>query len=160
MERQNHSFIHSWHRVINEFHKDKIGKNWQGWMYDAKDIADEVPRSSNLFGLERKGELPKIHQQCSHSLPEPVIDNHLSCCLGVECRKCEMLMALDKAAMEPEQIDEIKAWTCIAHILTEKGKREFIDTSEGYILTTDDKMYWETVYSHLMLPPATAAEGE
>jgi hypothetical protein len=60
-----------------------------------------------------------------------------------------MLHALEKAQLTPEQIDQAKAWTCVAHILSECGPGRYIDTSEGFILTTDDRMYWDGVYANL-----------
>lgn len=148
MNRLDHDVSHKWHVALNE--ANFVGdKDFRHWMYDAKQLADEVPRLVYLFALERQDKLPKLHRQCSHSSTEEVFDNHLTCCLGVECRKCEHLAALDKANLTPEQIDECKAWTCAAHILTEQGTQPHIDTSEGFILTTDDRMYWDRVYSSL-----------
>lgn len=72
-----------WHTEINRSREGASGKNYTPWVYDAQVMANEVPRLTALFRMERLGDLPKIHRQCSHSEPEPVIDNHLSCCLGV-----------------------------------------------------------------------------
>lgn len=143
MNRPNHTMLHQWHVAINAANQDPP---FRRWMYDAKAIADEVPRLVRLLALERTGSLPKLHQQCSHSTPETITDNHLTCCLGVECRSCEALQALDKAQLPPEQIDTAKAWTCVAHILREGGD---VDTTEGYVLTTDDRMYWDRLYQSL-----------
>lgn len=151
MNRPDHDLLSRWHVALNAHNfpdRKGIGFEHKGWMYDAKHMADEIPRLSHLFGMERRGELPTLHRQCSRSPLEPVIDNHLTCCLGVECRKCEALMALEGSHLKPEEIDECKAWTCAAHILNEKGKR-MIDDSEGYVLTTDDRMYWQNVYNSL-----------
>jgi len=151
MNRPDSKIIQEWHVSINQFH---YGENFkkinehQNWMYDAKNIADEVPRLTMLFKAERLRELPKIHQQCSHSEPKPVIDNHLSCCLGVKCKECPFLLALEGTNVSREQVDEIKAWTCVSHILNEKSKR-MIDDTEGYVVTEDDKMYWQNVYESL-----------
>lgn len=102
------------------------------------------------FEKERTGQMPQQHRQCSHSSSESIPDNHLTCCLGVECRTCEHLKAVEKANLPPEQIDAIKAWTCATHILHECGKRPYPpDTSEGYIKTTGDQMFWDRVYSSL-----------
>lgn len=153
MDRPKDEIQHEWHVAINQYHYGenfvKINKP-QSWMYDAKNIADEVPRLSHLFRNERLGKLPKVHRQCSQSKPEEVIDNHLSCCLGVKCKECPYLLALEATNVSRERVDEIKAWTCVTHILTEKAKNpNSIDTSEGFILTTDDKMFWENLYSSL-----------
>jgi hypothetical protein len=135
---------HAWHVALNRFNQKS--KTMHHWMYEAKRLAQEANRLPILFKKEREGDLPTIHKQCSLSASEKVIDNHLTCCLGVECRKCEHLMAIDLAEMPPEQKDEAKAWTCCSHILHECGKPGIIDTSEGYVLTVDDRMFWNNVY--------------
>lgn len=151
MNRPDHNVINEWHVAINQYHYGegfkRINEN-QSWMYDAKNIADEVPRLTMLFKSEREGTLPQIHQQCSRSEPEKIVDNHLSCCLGVKCKECPFLLALEGTNVSRENVDEIKAWTCVTHILSEKGKR-MIDDTEGYVLTEDDKMYWQNVYESL-----------
>jgi len=149
MNHPDRDMLHKWHVAINNFTFEGMNMSSQHpWMYDAKNLINEIPRIAYWFGQERKGELPKIHRQCSHSESEPIIDNHLSCCLGMKCKECPFLLALEKADVTPEQLDEMKAWTCAAHILNEKGKR-LVDDTEGYILTVDDKMYWEQVYESL-----------
>lgn len=148
MPRSNdHDVNQEWHVAINQ-HADnqrKAGKDDYHWLYDAKTAAQEVPRLALLFDHERNGKLKKVHRQCSHSKLQEVVDNHLTCCLGVECRKCEHLLDLEKAKLTPDQIDWIKAWTCMGHILSNGGDH----AGEGFILTTDDRMYWDTVYDHL-----------
>ena len=115
-------------------------------MYAAKDLADEVPRMVMILGQERRGELSSTHRQCSMSADVPVEDNHLTCCLGTECRKCPELLSLENAELSPEQIDAAKAWTCAAHIVSQP---HFVDTSEGFLLSVDDRMYWENTYTNL-----------
>ena len=115
-------------------------------MYEAKSIADEIPRLAMLFKLERRNELPMVHQQCSQSQPEPVKENHLQCCLGVKCKECPALMALEQMPdSTAEQIDAAKAYTCVAHIAGEGGDR----AREGYILTVNDRMFWDRVYNNM-----------
>jgi hypothetical protein len=76
------------------------------------------------------------------------MENHLSCCLGVKCRECPELQALDAIEGTPEQIDEAKAWTCVAHIAFSGGDV----MREGYLLTVDDRMYWSRLYENLSQP--------
>ncbi len=146
---ETHRIDHEWHVAINR-HSDSTrdaGKPWESmrFMYEAKKAHGEARRLPLLFAMERKGELARTHRQCSMQPPVPVEDNHLTCCLGVECRKCEHLSALDSAKLTPEQIDEAKSWTCIAHIISKGG-----DTAnEGYILTTDDRMFWDRTYESM-----------
>jgi hypothetical protein len=145
MDRLDNRFSHEWHVAINRYHDGKHGDDRSGFMYEAKTCADEVPRMALLFQMQRLDKLPKIHRQCSLSTPEPIIDQKLTCCLGTECAKCPMLLALDLANLPPDQTDLAKAWTCAAHIISSGG-----DTMrEGYILTTDDRMYWDNVYQSL-----------
>lgn len=139
---------HAWHVAINR-HSDalrKEGKDWPRFMYEAKKMASEIPRMALLFKCEREGALPETHQQCSHQQPVSVKDNHLSCCLGVECRKCPHLLALDKLeGGDAAEIDFAKAWTCAAHIVSSGG-----DTAnEGYLLSVDDRMFWDNAYASL-----------
>ena len=152
MDKFDHRAWHEWHVAINTFatpkmaHKAPTGKSdWPRFMYEAKTMAAEVPRMVLILRQERVGALDAMHKQCSMSPTVPVQDNHLTCCLGVECRKCPELLALDKAAMKPEEIDVAKAWTCAAHIVSKGG-----DTmGEGYLLTVGDRMFWDNVYSNL-----------
>ena len=148
MERPDHNFIHEWHVAINKFNDGKSGTDeWCRWMYEAKNMADEVPRLTTLFALARTGKLRKIHVQCRCCAPEQqhVEDNHLTCCLGVDCRSCPQLLAIDRATLADEQKDAAKAWTCAAHIASQGGD----PAGEGYVLTKDDRMYWDRVYSNL-----------
>jgi hypothetical protein len=149
MDRLDSKTAHAWHVAINQFNWPKLGKEWAGFMYDAKDLADEVARMALLFQQERTNGLRTIHQQCSRSEPVKLKENFLSCCLGKRCSQCPFLQALEVAELPAEEIDKAKAWTCAAHILMEKGKQQFLDTSEGYILTEDDKLYWSNVYASL-----------
>lgn len=149
-ERPDNQFLHEWHVQINRHQDaDPLGE-WKPWMYMAKDLADEVPRMALLHGMERRGELAKTHVQCHNAAcdntPQAVPDNHLKCALGVECRKCPHLLALN--TLPPEQADTAKAWTCAAHILAEtKGQGD--GSGEGWLVTVDDRMYWERVYQNL-----------
>ena len=115
-------------------------------MYEAMSAHDEVRRLTRLFEMERKGELPVTHKQCSHSDAELVPDNHLTCCLGVKCRECSELQSLEAMQnVEPGDIDAAKAWTCVAHIVMSGGDQ----AREGYVLRVDDRMYWDRVYANL-----------
>ena len=140
---------HEWHVALNQYNAPAKDKDFQHWMYEAKSAANEVPRLTLLFRAEREGTLRKVHRQCSYSEPEPVVDNKLTCCLGTVCRECPHLLALDQAKVPAEQIDEIRAWTCVGHILQTKGLGGHIDTSEGFVLTEDDRMFWQKTYASM-----------
>lgn len=148
---------HQWHVAINRFMNGKGGtEEWRKsrFMYEAKNAWGESKRLALLFRLEREGKLAKTHQQCSHSSPEPVPENHLSCCLGKKCVECAYLLALDVAEITPEQRDEAKAWTCVTHIIASGGDQAM----EGYLLTVDDRMFWDRVYSNMAAEPPGAEE--
>jgi len=147
MERLQYPMSHEWHVAINLHHDGKAGTaDWKCWMYEAKAMADEVPRMALLLGKERRGELTTTHKQCSMTPAMPVPDNHLKCCLGVKCAECPELLALDKMErVTPEEIDLAKAWTCAAHVVSEGGDM----ANEGYLLDVSDRMFWDNVHESL-----------
>jgi hypothetical protein len=137
----------NWHRAINQFNQNSKDGDWRHWMYEAKTMADEIPRMAQLFKMEREDSLPKTHQQCSHSQTQDVPENHLTCCRGVKCKECPELQALNIIEnATPEEIDLVKAWTCAAHIVGDGGDV----MREGYILRVDDRMFWDNIYGNLM----------
>lgn len=150
-DRLEHGFDHRWHVAINRFHAPNGIEGprrtvHESWMYEAKEMADEVPRLALLFGMEREGRLARHHHQCSRDHEgQPVGGNHLTCCLGVHCRECPFLVALDAAQMSDQERDLAKAWTCATHIVSNGGD----PAKEGYILTVDDRMFWDNVYTSL-----------
>lgn len=150
MDRLKYPLSHEWHVAVNRHSDDwrTSGKAWgeMRFMYEAKKIADEVPRMVILFKQERENGLPQMHKQCSMQAAVPVKDNHLSCCLGVKARECPHLLALEKIERcMPDDLDTAKAWTCAAHIVSQGGDR----MNEGYMLRVDDRMYWDNVHASL-----------
>lgn len=153
--RPGHRLLHDWHVEINRYHSEECqkvpmeerNKVWDGmrFMYTAKDAADELPRLKMLFGQERQNRLTKIHRQCSHCAPVPVEDNHLFCCLGVKCKECPMLQAIEKMDRPDHEKDYAKAMTCVTHIVSNGGD----PAGEGYVMTVDDRMFWNNVYDSL-----------
>ena len=148
MLRLKYPFGHEWHVAINK-HADELrasGGEHPSFMYEAKRVADEVPRMIALFKSERLGDLPKQHQQCSRSKPVPIEDNALTCCLGVQCKECPSLLALENIERTTEDdINTAKAWTCATHIVSKGG--DFM--GEGYLLTKSDRMFWDNVHKSL-----------
>ena len=150
VKRLTYPLEQEWHCAINRHHKvqRQAGKDWgeASFMYEAKRMADEVPRMVVLFKQERDSALPQVHQQCSAQAPVSVKGNHLSCCLGVKARECPHLLALDKIERcTPDDVDTAKAWTCAAHIVSQGGDL----MGEGYMLRVDDRMFWDSVYASL-----------
>ena len=148
MERPDHDFRHAWHVAINRFNDARTdrGDDWCHFLYAAKDAADEVPRLAMLFKMERDKKLPAVLKRCSLSKPEPIPENHLTCCLGTKCAECKYLAAIEGAEITDEQKDTAKAWTCVTHAI---GKGRNVDTSEGVVMTVGDRMYWNGVYESL-----------
>ena len=157
MKRLEYPFNHEWHVAINR-HSDKQradNKDWPKFMYEAKSAADEVPRMTMLFKLEREEILPSVHIQCSKQEAIPIKNNCLTCCLGVKTRECEHLLALEKIQRcQPEDIDIAKAWTCATHIISKGGDM----ANEGYLMTKSDRMYWDNVYESLSQSDANTNE--
>lgn len=141
--------LNNWHIAINIYNKPFGIGNSKAWMYKAKKIASAIPCMTHYFMQERTNTLPKIHQQCSHSKPQEVINNHLTCALGKKCKNCQDLLALEKAELSPEKVDEAKAWTCCLHMIWEEAQGKNFDDSEGFIITVDDHMFWDSVYENL-----------
>lgn len=150
MERLQYTLSHEWHVAVNR-HSDEWRNDDKKWgemrfMYEAKSMADEVPRMVMLFRQERENALPQTHQQCSMQAPAPVKDNHLTCCKGVKTRECPHLLALEKIERcTPADVDTAKAWTCAAHIASGGGDM----MGEGYLLSVDDRMFWDNVHASL-----------
>ena len=116
-----------WHSALNG---QGIRNQAPHWMYTAKMVADEVPRMILMFEQERKG-LPTHYKMCGHD-PRPATplpDNHLTCALGAQCRKCPFLARIEaQANMTNEAKDEAKAWTCATHILLESKTDQYFET--------------------------------
>lgn len=176
---------HAWHVAINcaaipfgvPLAPHGTMADGKHFMYTAKTAAFEVPRLALLFARERRGELSKVHHQCSHDIAgTPIKSNHLTCCLGVVCAKCPFLAAIDAMPerfvgwnrdahgnattqvterVPDEERDVIKAWTCATHIIARGGD----PANEGFVLTVDDQMYWDNLHQSLaegsmyQLPP-------
>lgn len=114
-------------------------------MYEARTMADEVPRLTALFAKQRLGSLPQSHHQCSMQQPQ-AITNVLTCCLGVKTLECKELLALEKMIrVDPSDIDAAKAWTCVGHIASRGGDV----MNEGYVTSTSDRMFWDRTYQNM-----------
>ena len=129
---------HAWHVACNA-ESDRLHAatppgqphEWARLMHTARKVSDEVPRMVLLFQYERERGMPDSYKMCGHD-PRPatkLVDNHLRCALGQECRKCPHLAAIDRSAMTPEAKDEAKAWTCATH----------------FLLNSDEDVYFETI---------------
>lgn len=165
---------HLFHVWINQRQDERrnAGESWEHDLYEWKDALQELRRLPQWLRRARTGMLPTLHQQCSHSAPEPITDNRLTCAPGVDVVACPILKSL-YASFEDQRTDgapytgephypdltaddgdEIAARVCTWHIFTEQFRRilsgqGFIDTSEGYVQDEGDRMYWRNVYDSL-----------
>lgn len=122
-------------------------------------MLNELPRLAFWIRRARTGELPAVHQQCSHCKPEHIHENALLCAKGVNVNECPILASLRKSVKErhvsDEDADKLCGLTCAWHILaTSLGVEEDkswhgIDTSEGYVQDASDRMFWSNLYESL-----------
>src|SRR5690606_38368049 len=121
---------HAWHVGINRFSdaERKAGRDCPHWLYDAKGAAQETFRLMYLWLRER--------QQ----------DTDVICALGVRCRDCPILQNIEQAlneerardfrTIEDSDIDMVKTFTCINHMLQDDRRISF---GEGCLHTRDDR---------------------
>lgn len=131
-------------------------------LYNFKSAMQTIPWLTRVIGMERKRALPLIHQQCSHSPPEPIKEEFLTCSFGKKLRECPILQRLRESvfeqqkrhayyrSIEDERVDELQAMTCVWHMLM--GHDGFVDWNEGAVQTVSDRMFWDRVYQHLSTP--------
>ena len=160
---------HVWHVWINQEASrpptatrlpdwiDPSGKN----LYGFKSMLGLMEYLPKRIGDERRKALPTVHQQCSHSVPEPLADNHLQCWLGQKLGECPILKRLDGTFAEfrakpyyreitDEQVDGVKAATCAWHLYT---SGQFVDWNEGAVQDSSDRKFWGRVYDNLSCDP-------
>lgn len=151
MERSSHP----WHVGINRFQDAEraAGREWQSWLYSAKDAAHEAGRLMILWRRDREQ------------------DTGLQCVLGQACRTCPMLNTIEAAMVESRtpregsilpgydvwdtDIDMAKTWTCITHVLRTPSVTY---TGEGLLHTAADREHAEAESRHLA-NMATLATG-
>lgn len=158
MDGNSHCIDHPWHVAINAQVEEerRSGRGWPRFMYDAKHAAQELPRLALLFKKEREGTLAKTFRKCACcSEQKHIEENFLTCCKGVKTKECAFLIGLAKAEIPEEQKDWIKAWTCMAHILSDGGDM----AGEGFITTVDDRMFWDGVHESLTQSFGGESEG-
>lgn len=112
------------------------------------------------IGDNRLKSLPLVHQQCSHSEPDPLEENYHVCYRGEKLAECPILKRLrDTFAKEmersayyreitDEQIDEVAAQVCVWHLLMGSGNM-YVDWNEGAFQSVSDRMFWSRVYDNL-----------
>jgi len=163
-----HNADHIYHCWINKRQEGKQS-DWEHSLYEFKDMLQFLQYGHKQIAEAFTGELPTTHKQCSRCESEPIKDNTLTCCLGKNVTTCDILVSL-KSTVESERdrvapysgeksysnvTDEymyrLMARTCAWHIYKtscdiKDGHNFKVDTSEGYLLTKGDRMFWDNVY--------------
>lgn len=161
--KQQRNFDHQMHVNINHRQEAirKSGGEWEHWPYEAKGLSREIRYLTKLFAKERTGQLPDKMKYCSMSPTEAVPENTLLCCLGIEPKKCPILLDTfkDMDSFPPEMTDAAKANVCVTHILTNSAKGGFIDTSEGYVTDATERAFWQRTYEYMAMPGPDEGDG-
>lgn len=159
--------FHIWINKRQEERRQSKGP-WEADLYEWMHAEREMRRLPVWLKRARSGALPTAHQQCSHSAPEAIEENHLVCALGQDVTTCPILASLytsfeqDLAREEalhqrngmakrlhPDDADVLAARVCCWHIFMEKQRHPHIDTSEGYVQDESDRRFWGNVYRSL-----------
>jgi hypothetical protein len=169
----NHKADHVFHGWINSesgFHDEEpkespINPHEEG-LYSFKSAMNTLAWLPQKIGAERMRALPLVHQQCSHSAPEPLRENYLTCAFGVKLRECPILARLGMtfdaernktgsdgqpsyyADIPDTEIDKAKAMVCVWHMLMGQHKG-YVDWNEGAVQDVSDRRFWDQVYSNL-----------
>ena len=160
---------HIWHVWMNKYSTEQ--SKWPHSLYEFKSLLEFLQWGWKRLEQAFTANLPTEHQQCSLSPVEPIKENILKCCLGAECVKCDILLGL-KATFDDErnrtrgvlgkfydQVPETEVYkrmanTCAWHIYTktcgivDEGFHG-VDTTEGHLMDTGDRMYWDRLYQSL-----------
>lgn len=165
---------HLWHVWMNRRNFDrKDGAPHEHSLYEFKSMLEFLEYGHRVIKDAFEGTLSKIHRQCSRSQPVQLEENVLKCaCEGVDVTKCPILLDVkqtfddNKARYDVpvEMLYRTMAKTCAWHTykvscgIEEKGFQ--IDTSEGYLLDTSDRMFWDNVYQSMSTNPDELDEDE
>ncbi len=165
--KHRNSVEHVFHVWMNQRQDERREERlpWESDLYEWQGAMREMERLPIWLRRARMGELPTIHQQCSHSQPETIEHNVLRCALGRDVTECVLLKSLyalfTEYSKKPwysdltlEDADRMGARVCCWHIFRAvfgiTGERKnAIDTSEGYVQDESDRRFWATVYDHL-----------
>lgn len=144
--------LHNQHTRINKL-SSELGYSEVRFMYTAKDLPGEIERMKSQHRRERLGTLPNQFVKCAtfQSPAVPIENNYLQCALGVKCKECKYLKAIDEVqTADPSLIDEMKAYTCATHIVQQIATKQY-DMSEGFLQDKEDRMYWQNLYKSLAM---------
>ena len=164
---------HIWHVWMNSGGGFEPDEQWGSRMapkslYEFKHLLEFLDYGHQVIQQAFTGQLPKVHRQCSRTTPEPIANNCLKCsAFGTDVTDCKILLSI-KTTFEAERQRELgklgkvyehipdeemyrrMAQTCAWHIYREATRDDrFVDTSEGYLLTVGDRMFWGRVYESM-----------
>jgi len=166
MSKENRDSDHIWHVWISQRQEERQKENklWEQSLYEFKRLLAFLSYGAKQIADAFEGKLPQTHQQCSHQPVEQLkVLNVLKCSRdGVDVTKCPILQSLSDSFEEQTKIlsrpksvlYDLMAKTCAWHVYTKaisapEGHQFSIDTTEGYLLDTTDRMFWDRVYSNL-----------
>lgn len=146
---------------------DPHGDHLYGW----KAALQTLPWLGKQIGKDRRKELPLVHQQCSHSSPEQLPDNHLTCWLGQRLTECPILKRLRDTfdrerqkeyyvGITDDQVDEAAASVCVWHLFSQQFHGVFVDWNEGAVQDVSDRRFWQNVYRNLAGDPPEGHDQE
>ena len=150
---------HIWHVFINKLCAEKHDHT----IYEFKSMIEWLEYGHEKIAQAFEKRLPSSHQQCSRTEPEPIPASTLTCAVGKNVLECEILASLRAVVDEHKAMDRgyyadftdadmyrLMSFTCAWHILKKSTRMQDgwggVDTSEGYMQDTSDRMFWERVY--------------
>ncbi len=160
---------HLWHVFMN--HMNKGPEDWDRTIYEFKRMIQWLQYGHEKIAQAFEERLPSTHKQCSHSPSEVIPENTLVCAIGKNVKECQILKDLRAVVDEHKKEDyyadfteeslyKLMSLTCSWHILnkaTGMTNAFSLDTSEGFMLDTSDRMFWERTYRNMA---ATEPEAE
>ena len=157
---------HLWHVWLNRWNKPN---QFDHSMYEFKSMLQFLQYGARQLEQAFTETLPATHRQCSHSGVEPIENNTLTCAFGTDVTKCEILASIrDTFSTEryrypvPDQeMYRVMANTCAWHMYTDPVRTgQLLDTSEGWLTDTSDRLYWSRVYASLGQSAEHGAEND
>ncbi len=157
---------HSWMNKQSDLLK-KDGSLIPSTIYEFKNMLSWLAYGHLKIAEAFQGNLPKVHRQCSMSPKEEVKEPKLTCAIGKDVLQCEILASLkaecEAYAQRPtgndpftdKEMYRLMSATCAFHVLHEATgmtRKLRLDTSEGYMQDTSDRMFWDRVYESMATP--------
>jgi hypothetical protein len=157
---------HIWHVWLNMWNQRQAAK-FDHSMYEFKSMLDFLSYGKEQIEKAFTGQLRSTHRQCSRCESEPIDNNKLSCAFGTDVTQCEILQSIRTtfdekrnrecgvlgkhySGVSDQDLYRVMANTCAWHMYTEPIKTgRFIDTSEGWLTDTSDRMFWQRVHESM-----------